>query len=227
MSLTSDVNQALAAFYERELPKVLNSCSGSYFDFYEQGRRLVDHGWTYPVNIIPDDEQFADNILKRWDCFILSYVSNENSNELDVLLDNFLEKCWAEVDSSFEETEISFASWESLSEKHLNLLRLTNKVLTLRYDFGIRFATVTNDSWDNHQLVAFFQEYWNALSLSNESVFQSFKRSIEYGTAISAALNFIDLIEDDDLTHRITQLVSLWNRFWKHTSVTLRLKGSH
>ena len=42
-----------------------------------------------PVNIIPDDEQFADNILERRDCFILSYVSNENSNELDVLLDNF------------------------------------------------------------------------------------------------------------------------------------------
>ena len=34
VSLTSDVNQVLAAFYEREFPKVLNSCSGSYFDFY-------------------------------------------------------------------------------------------------------------------------------------------------------------------------------------------------
>lgn len=209
VSLTSVVNQALSAFYEREFPKVLNSCSGSYFDFYEQGRRLVDHGWTYPINIMPDDEQFAFNILERWDCFVLSYVSDENSNELDVLLDNFLEKCWAEVDSSFEETEISFASWESLSEKHLNLLRLTNKVLTFEFTTSAsRYATVTNDSWDNHQLVAFLQEYWNALSLSNESVFQSFGREYgEYGMAVCAALNFVDLIEDDDLT--CTELMQL------------------
>ena len=37
VSLTSNANQALVVFYEREFPKALNSCSGSYFDFYEQG----------------------------------------------------------------------------------------------------------------------------------------------------------------------------------------------
>ena len=130
VSLTPNANQALAVFYEREFPKVLDACSGSYFDFYEQGRRLVDHGWTYPINVMPDDEQFAINILERWDCFVLSYLSDEYSNELDVLLDDFLEKCWIEGGSSFDETEISLASWESLSERHLNLLRLTGKVST-------------------------------------------------------------------------------------------------
>ena len=40
----------------------------------------------HTVNIIPDDEQFADNILKRWDCEL---CANENSNELDVLLATF------------------------------------------------------------------------------------------------------------------------------------------
>ena len=209
VSLTSDVNQALAAFYEREFPKVLNSCSGSYFDFYEQGRLLVDHGWICPMSVMPDDEQFALNILDRWDCFVLSYVSDENSNELDVLLDNFLEKCWKEVDSSFEETEISFASWESLSEKHLNLLRLTNKVSTLEFTTSAsRFAMVTIDSRNNHQLVAFLQEYWNALSLSNESVFQSFGREYgEYGMAVSNVIILVSEIKDDDLT--CTELMQL------------------
>ena len=200
VTLTPEVNQALAAFFERELPKVLDACSGSYFDFYAQGRRLVDHGWIYPINVMPDDEQFAVNILDQWDCFVLGYLQNENSNELDVLLDDFLERCWN--GGTFEGAEITSASWQALSEKHVNLLRLTGKVATLEFAFSTsRIAAATIGTVNSHQLLAFLQEYWNLLSMSNEEIFQSFGRSAgEYGIAISAAQEIFNVINADDLT---------------------------
>ena len=88
VSLTYEINDALFAFYERELSKVLKLVRHRILIF-SSGRQLVDYGWIYPINVMPDDEQFAVNILDRWDCFVLSYLSDENSNELDVLLNNF------------------------------------------------------------------------------------------------------------------------------------------
>ncbi len=212
IELAPEVEQSLYHFYVREFPKVLDACSGSYFDFYDVGRSFVEHGCLSLEKVLPDDEGFAQNLLGRWDCFVLSYLEDEWTNEMDFLLGNFLEKCWLEVDSSFDETEISFASWEALSERHLNLLRLTNKVTTEEFPYSARrYATATRDTWNNHQLVAFLSEYWSVLSLSNDDVFQSFgKEPGEYSLAISGAVELVRPIQNEDLTcSELFQLQSL------------------
>lgn len=212
IELAPEVEQSLYHFYVREFPKVLDACSGSYFDFYAEGRAFVEHGCLSLEEVLPDDEGFAQDLLGRWDCFVLSYLEDEWSNEMDILLGNFLEKCWLEVDSSFDETQISFASWQALSERHLNLLRLTNKVTTRDFPFSAgRYATATSDTWDNHQLVAFLSECWSVLSLSNDDVFQSFgKEPGEYCIAISGAVGLVRLIQNEDLTcNELIQLQSL------------------
>lgn len=214
IALTPEVNQILRDFYEREFPKVLDACSGSYFDFYKEGRQFINHGLVGLNDIIPDDEGFATNLLNNWDCFVLNYVMDDQSNDLDTMLDKFLEECWNKMRSTFEETEISFANWESLSEKHLNLLRMTNKVSTFEFARSASRIAMPKDSINSHELVAFLQDFWNELSLSNEEVFQAFGREYgDYGSALSDALLFLDPLVPKEVKnlrcHELLQLQSL------------------
>ena len=124
-----------------------------------------------------------------------------------------MEDRWLESDSNFTDTEISFATWTSLSEKHLNLLRLTGKVASEEFaKSASRYAAPMIENGDSHELVAFLQESWNLLSVSNEDVFQSFGKELgKYTLAISSLVQLVLLIEEmDDLScDKLKQLQSL------------------
>ena len=204
INLSFERKQELLAFYTREVEKTLGSCAGVYFELLFEGKSLVNNGFTELQDILPSDEVFARSIIDFWECFVLQYLQNEESHNLDELLNHFLEESWGF--GTFENSDISFETWTQLSEKHMSLLRLTNKISNGSFSLTASRLAMPQNEVNSHQMLDFAQEFWSQVGSASQEIFETFGRE-DYGFVLGGLNQLLLYIELEQL--RCDELIEL------------------
>lgn len=168
-SQKSAIEQALVKFFQREWVRAYSQCSGSYIDLMLIHDELLAQGFDEIQQVSPSKQAFSDSLLSKWSCFVSSYLQDEELNDLDITLSDFLQWQWLQLKGDFSISQISMETWLDLVENEINLLRLTNRVSTCEFSNVSRIqSTFISDNWNSSALLHYAQEIWPYLKIGGE-----------------------------------------------------------